>query len=103
MFAATRERLIQQKKERRLESERQKREEQLKKDKVLQLEHQMKEKQLQLERKKKAALFLRMLKTRDPEMETIAEKLGIEKKSKAEKRRSRKLAAENGLFQGSQL
>lgn len=85
LLAAARERLVQQKKEKRLEMERQRREEQLKKDRQMMLEQQMKEKQLQLERKKKAALFLKMLKKRDPELDTIEGRLGAEKKSRSNK------------------
>lgn len=69
LMSAVRERIVQQKKEKRLEMERQKREEQLRKEKQLHIEQQRKEKQLQLERKKKAALFLKMLKNRNPDLD----------------------------------
>ena len=113
LLAAARERLVQQKKEKRLEMERQRREEQMKKDRQMQLEQQMKERQLQLERKKKAALFLKMLKKRDPELDTIEGRLGAEKKSRLEKsnkdywhsaEKSRNMSAGNGvLFPGSKM
>lgn len=112
LLSAARERLVQHKKEKRLQMEQQKREEQMKKDKVLQIEHQRKEKELQLERKRKAALFLKMLKKRDPEQaETIAEKFGNDKKFKSGKSRelwkkakAEGILTENGiLFPASKL
>lgn len=111
LLSAARERLVQQKKEKRLEMERERREEQLKKDRQLQLEQQMKEKQLQLERKKKAALFLKMLKKRDPELDTIEGRLGAEKKARSEKSNkdfwnsseTSRTAGNGVLFSGSKM
>ncbi|GBM67777.1 Splicing factor, suppressor of white-apricot [Araneus ventricosus] len=71
LLSAARERLAQQRKEKQMLLEQQKREEQLKKDKQQLLDQQRKEKQLQLERKRKAELFLKMLKKKNPDSSAV--------------------------------
>ncbi|CAL1279987.1 unnamed protein product [Larinioides sclopetarius] len=71
LLSAARERLAQQRKEKQMLLEQQKREEQLKKEKQQLLDQQRKEKQLQLERKRKAELFLKMLKKKNPDSSAV--------------------------------